>query len=55
MTEEILRLKTNVEFDESIESYQYIEKEIDQGITSLNNPGGNYNYFSTPRCLATSE
>ena len=39
MTEEILRLKTNVEFDESIESYQYIEKEIDQGITSLNNPG----------------
>lgn len=39
MTEEILRLRTNVEFDESVESYQYIEKEIDQGVTSLNNAG----------------
>lgn len=39
MAEEILQIKQQVQFDESIESYQFIEKDIDQGITSLNNAG----------------
>lgn len=39
MTEEILEIKEQVKIDESVESYQFIEKDIDQGITSLNNAG----------------
>jgi len=39
MSSNILKLKFPVEIDESIESYQYIEKDIDQSNTALNNPG----------------
>ena len=35
----MLKLNFPVEIDESIESYQYIEKDIDQSNTSLNNSG----------------
>ena len=39
MTSNILKLKFPVEVDESIESYQYIEKDIDQSAVALNNAG----------------
>lgn len=39
MAEEILQIKQQVQFDESVESYQFIEKDIDQGVASLNNAG----------------
>jgi len=37
MTEEILTIKEGCVNDDSIESYQYIEKDMDQGTGSLNN------------------
>ena len=39
MSSNILKLKFPVEIDESIESYQYIEKDIDQSAVALNNAG----------------
>ena len=37
MTEEILTIKEGYVNDDSVESYQYIEKDTDQGTGSLNN------------------
>ena len=39
MSSNILKLKFPVEIDESIESYQYIEKDIDQSAVALNSAG----------------
>jgi len=37
MTEEILEIRDKVIIDNSVESFQYIEKDTDQGTGSLNN------------------
>ena len=37
MTEETLTIKEGYVNDDSVESYQYIEKDTDQGTSSLNN------------------
>ena len=39
MTEEILTIREGYINDDSVESYQYIEKDTDQGTPNLNNGG----------------
>jgi hypothetical protein len=39
MNAEILDIRESVEIDDSIGSFEYVEKDTDQGVANLNTPG----------------